>query len=161
MKENIKWLLYNLTVSSSIYWTGNLILWFPWSINTYLGIALMFTLVPLLWGIGIYNCLIRYQGEKLITGVIINSVIILINAGIEDYIFFGLIRGAMKDLYQPITFFGYAYLVTIPYIELLLFRKLIIVKKREIVANDFIMIGAPGAVCLIILTVIIKFNIQG
>lgn len=58
MEENSKWLLYNLTVAFSLYWSGNLLLWFPWSINANLGIGLMLTIIPLLWGIGIYYCLI-------------------------------------------------------------------------------------------------------
>ena len=88
--------------------------------------------------------------------MIINSVIILVNAVIEDYIFFGLIRGAMKDLYRPGTYFGYGFLAAIPFIELLFFRKLIIKKKRQIETNDFIMIGMLGAICLLTLIVIIK-----
>ncbi len=61
--------------------------------------------MPLLWGIGIYHCLIRYKGQNILTGVIINAIIILIIAIVADYIFFGLIRGAMDDLYQPTTFY--------------------------------------------------------
>ena len=156
MKENTKWLLYNLTVAFTLYWAGNLLLWFPWSINANLGIGLMLTIMPWIWGIGIYYCLISYKGKKILTGVIINSVIILVNAVIEDYIFFGLIRGAMKDLYRPGTYFGYGFLAAIPFIELLFFRKLIIKKKRQIETNDFIMIGMLGAICLLTLIVIIK-----
>lgn len=160
MKENTKWLLYNLTVTFSIYWAGNLILWFPWSINANLGIGLMFTLMPLLWGIGIYHCLIRYKGQKILTGVIINSIIILIIAVVADYLFFGLIRGAMDDLYQPSTFFGYGFLIIMPFLELLFFKKIIIRKRCSITANDFISIGAIGLISLLILIAIIKFDIK-
>jgi len=160
MKENTKWLLYNLTVAFSLYWAGNLLLWFPWSIYENLGIGLMLTIMPLLWGIGIYHCLIRYKGQKILTGVIINSIIILIIAIVADYIFFGLIRGAMDDLYQPTTFYGYGFLVTIPFIELLFFRKLIIKRKSQIKTNDFILIGILGAICLLTLLVIIKYDIK-
>jgi hypothetical protein len=160
MKENTKWLLYNLTMAFSLYWTGNLILWFPWSINENIGIGLMLTVVPLFWGIGIYYCLISYSGKKILTGVIINSIIILANAVLADYIFFGLIRGAMKDLYRPTTLYGYGFLVTIPFLELLFFRKLIIKKKSQIKANDFILIGMPGAIALLTLIVIIKYDIK-
>jgi hypothetical protein len=160
MKENTKWLLYNLTVAFSIYWAGNLILWFPWSINANLGIGLMLTMMPLLWGIGIYNCLIRYKGQKILTGVILNSIITLMIAVVADYLFFGLIRGAMDDLYQPTTFYGYGFLVAMPFFELLFFRKLIIKKKRQIKANDFILIGMLGAICLLTLIVIIKYDLK-
>ena len=160
MEENTKWLLYNLTVAFSIYWAGNLILWFPWSISANLGIGLMLTMMPLLWGIGIYNCLIRYKGQKILTGVILNSIITLMIAVVADYLFFGLIRGAMNDLYQPTTFYGYGFLVAIPFLELLFFRKLIIKKKRQIKTNDFIQIGILGAICLLTLIVIIKYELK-
>jgi len=160
MKENTKWLLYNLTVAFSIYWAGNLILWFPWSINANLGIGLMLTMMPLLWGIGIYNCLIRYKGQKILTGVILNSIITLMIAVVADYLFFGLIRGAMDDLYQPTTFYGYGFLVAMPFLELLFFRKLIVKKKRQIKTNDFILIGMLGAICLLTLIVIIKYELK-
>jgi len=160
MKENLKWVLLNLTISFSFYWIGNLVLWFPWSINPNLGITLMLTLAPLLWGLGIYNCLIRYPGERLIKGAIINSFILLIHAVIEDYLFFGLIRKTMHDLYQPTTFYGYAFLMTIPFIEILIFRKLLIKKKREIKIADFILFGTLGAICLLSLIVIIKFDVK-
>ena len=160
MKENAKWLLYNLTVAFSIYWAGNLILWFPWSINANLGIGLMLTMMPLLWGIGIYNCLIRYKGQKILTGVILNSIITLMIAVVADYLFFGLIRGAMDNLYQPTTFYGYGFLVAMPFLELLFFRKLIVKKKRQIKTNDFILIGMLGAICLLTLIVIIKYELK-
>ena len=160
MNDNLKWLLLNLTVSFSFYWIGNLILWFPWSINPNLGITLMLTVAPLLWGIGIYYCLIRYPGDKLIKGAIINSLILLINAVIEDYIFFGLIRKATHDLYQPTTFYGYAFLMTIPFIEIIIFRNQIIRQKRQIKANNFSLFGILGAVCLVILIVIIRLDIK-
>jgi len=160
MNDNLKWLLLNLTVSFSFYWIGNLILWFPWSINPNLGITLMLTVAPLLWGVGIYYCLIRYPGDKLIKGAIINSLILLINAVIEDYIFFGLIRKATHDLYQPTTFYGYAFLMTIPFIEIIIFKNLIIRQKRQIKANDFSLFGILGAVCLVILIVIIRLDIK-
>ena len=160
MKENLKWLLLNLTVSFSFYWLGNLVLWFPWSINPNLGMTLMLTIAPLLWGVGIYFCLIRYPGDKLIKGAIINSFILLINAVIEDFIFFGLIRKAMQDLYHPTTFYGYAFLMTIPFIEIIIFKNLIIKQKRQIKAKDFYLIGILGLVCLVILLLIIKLDIN-
>ena len=160
MNDNLKWLLLNLTVSFSFYWIGNLILWFPWSINPNLGITLMLTVAPLLWGVGIYYCLIRYPGDKLIKGAIINSLILLINAVIEDYIFFGLIRKATHDLYQPTTFYGYAFLMTIPFIEIIIFKNQIIKQKRQIKANDFSLFGILGAVCLVILIIIIRLDIK-
>ena len=160
MKENTKWLLYNLTAAFTLYWAGNLFLWFPWSINANLGIGLMFTIMPLLWGIGIYYCLIRYKGEKVLTGVIINSIIMLVSAVVSDYIFFGLIRGAMDDLYQPTTFYGYGFLIIMPFLELLFFKKIIIKKRCPLTAINFISSGAIGLFSLLILIAIIKFDIE-
>lgn len=160
MKENTKWLLYNLTVAFSIYWAGNLILWFPWSLNANLGIGLMLTMMPLLWGFGIYHCLIRYNGIKILTGVIINSIILLMIAIVADYLFFGLIRGAMNDLYQPTTFYGYGFLAVMPFLELLFFKKSIIRKRCSVTANDFISVGAIGIISLLILIAIIKFDLK-
>ena len=160
MKENTKWLLFNITVVFAIYWAGNLLLWFPWSIDANLGIGLMLTIMPLLWGFGIYHCLIRYKGEKVLTGVIINSIIMLVIAVVSDYIFFGLIRGAMDDLYQPTTFYGYVFLTIMPFLELLFFKKLIIKKKCLLTAKSFISFGAIGLLSLLILIAIIKFDIK-
>jgi hypothetical protein len=160
MKENTKWLLFNLTVAFSLYWTGNLLLWFPWSINANLGIGLMLTIMPFLWGIGIYYCLISYTGKKILTGAIINSTIMLVSAVVSDYIFFGLIRGAMVDLYQPTTFYGYGFLILMPFLELLIFKKLINKKRYPLTARSFISSGAIGLFSLLLLTAIIKFEIK-
>ena len=160
MKENTKWVFFNLTVAFTLYWAGNLFLWFPWSINANLGIGLMFTIMPLFWGIGIYYCLIRYKGEKVLTGVIINSIIILVIAVVSDYIFFGLIRGAMDDLYQPTTIYGYVFLTIMPFLELLFFKKLIFKKRCALTAKSFISFGAIGLLSLLILIAIIKFDIK-
>jgi len=160
MKENLKWFLLNLTVSFSFYWLSNLVLWFPWSINPNLGITLMLTIAPLLWGVGIYFCLIRYPGDKLIKGAIFNSFILLVNAVIQDFIFFWLIRKAIHDLYQPTTFYGYAFLMTLPFIEIIIFKNLIIKQNRQIKANDFFLIGTLGVVCFVTLLLIIKLDIN-
>jgi hypothetical protein len=160
MKENTKWLLFNLTVVFALYWAGNLLLWIPWSINPNLGIGLMLTIMPLIWGVGIYNCLIRYKGHKILTGAIINSIIMLVSTVVYDYIFFGIIRGSMNDLYQPATFYGYGFLTIIPFLELLLFKKIIIKKRCPLTANSFFPFGAIGLCSLLILAAIIKFDIK-
>ena len=160
MTKNTKWLLFNLTIAFSLYWAGNLILWFPWSINAALGIVLMLTVMPLLWGIGIYYCLIKYQGENILIGVIINSIIMLFNAIIADYIFFGLIRGAMNDLYKPTTFYGYGFLAAMPFLELLFLKKLIERKRSPLVIKHFVSFGAIGLIALLILITIVILDIK-
>lgn len=159
-KENKKWIIYNLIIAFSYYWAANLLLWFPWSISAYLGITLMLTIAPLLWGYGVYTCLIRYQGEKLITGAILNSIILVTIAIIQDYIFFGLIRGAIKELYDITTFYGYGFLFSLPYIEIFIFKKLINTKKRDIRTIDYIRNLTLGVSCLMILISIIILDIK-
>jgi hypothetical protein len=82
-----KWILYIITLVFAIYWAGNLILWYPWSINPMLGTILMLTLMPMIWGIGIYLCLIRYNGKNLLRGGFVISLIMLTCAAVMDYVF--------------------------------------------------------------------------
>ena len=160
MKRNWNWIIYTFTIAFSYYWTANLLLWFPWSIDPYLGIALMLTIAPVLWGFGVYAALIRYQGEKLIKGAILTSMILVSFAVILDYIFFGLIRGAIKELYHPTTFYGYGFLFSLPYIEILVLKNLIIRKRRGIEMMDYIRVSLLGIISLLILILIIKFDLK-
>lgn len=150
-----KWILYNLTVGFALYWTGNIILWYPWSVNANLGIAMMLTIMPLFWGLGIYQCLIRYSGKNIVVAGIFTALTMLVSSIILDYIFFGLIRGAWNDLYKPTTFYGYGFLVLLPFIDLLLFKKNILRKRRNILVKDFIFLGIVGCTSLIIQLIIL------
>ena len=150
-----KWLLYNLTIGFALYWTGNIILWDPWSISANLGIAMMLTIMPLFWGFGIYLCLIRYNGKNILAGSAFTSLTMVVSAIILDYFFFGILRGAWNDLYKPTTFYGYGFLALLPFIELLLFRKVILRKKRNILGKDFISIGIIGSTSLIIQIILV------
>jgi hypothetical protein len=84
----------------------------------------------------------------------------LVSAVVSDYIFFGLIRGTMDDLYQPATFYGYGFLIIMPFLELLFFKKSIIKKGCPITANSFISFGAIGLLSLLIIIAVIKFDIK-
>lgn len=150
-----KWLFYNLTVGFALYWTGNIILWYPWRINANLGITMMLTIMPLFWGWGIYLCLIRYKGKNILAGSALIALSMLISSVIMDYIFFGLIRRTMNDLYKPTTFYGYGFLAMLPFIELLLFRKPLLRKKRNILVRDFVPIGIIGLTSFIIQIIIV------
>ena len=161
MKENLsKWLIYNLLTAFSFYWLANLLLWFPWSISTNLGITLMLTAAPFLWGLAVYYCLIRYPQENFWKAAVYCSSLFLIVAVIADYIFFGLIRGALEELYHPTTFYGYAFLICLPFLEILFFRKLLKRKKRKIRKKSFFLILIPGIVSLVLLVMIIRFGIR-
>jgi len=153
--QTSRWVLYNIAVCFAIYWTGNIILWYPWSVNANLGIAMMLTIMPLFWGLGIYLCLIHYNGKTILLGSALTALTMLISSVILDYIFFGLIRGAWNDLYKPTTFYGYAFLTLLPFIELFLFKKIILKKKRDILAKDFVPIVIAGLTSLIIQIIIV------
>ena len=148
--QTSRWLLYNIAICFATYWTGNIILWYPWKVNANLGITMMLTIMPLFWGCGIYLCLIRYNGKNILAGTALTSLSMLISAVVMDYIFFGLIRRALSDLYKPTTFYGYGFLALFPFVELLLFRKIILRKKRNVLVKDFFPIGIIGLASLVI-----------
>ncbi|MCU4154565.1 hypothetical protein J1N10_01170 [Carboxylicivirga sp. A043] len=155
-----KWLLYNLTVGFTVYWLSNLILWFPWSVNATLGMSLMLTVSPVIWFFSSFLCIRTYPGKNSMVAAAYNSLIFLVLAVIMDYIFFGLIRKAMEDLYHPTTFYGYGFVACLPFIVVLAFKKRIEKQKRESYPSDFIKAGLIGFVCFSLLTMIILFDIQ-
>ena len=158
MKNKIemkKWLLYSFAVTFTFYCAGNIILWFPWSINANLVIAMMLSVMPLFWAFGMYLCLIRYNGENLLTGCALTALIMVVGSVILDFLFFGLIREAWNDLYKLTTFYGYGFLAVLPFIEFFLFKKMILRKNRNILAKDFIPLGIVSLVSIIIQTIIL------
>jgi len=157
---SVKWIYYNFLIAFALYWFSNLILWFPWSISPWFGMTLMLTVSPVIWGFGIFQSLIRYHGNKPNEAAYIVAVITIIVVVISDFVFFGIIRGAVKELYHPTTFYGYAFLITLPFLEILFFSKLIDRKKRTLIGNDFMMVTVFGIVSLLLLIVIIKLNIK-
>ena len=154
------WILYNATVGLSVYWASNLILWFPWSYSTTLGMILMLTINPVLWGFATYLCLRTFPNKNLLKAAFLNSLVFLVMAILLDYLFFGLIRGAIKELYHPTTFYGYAFIACVPFILLLIFRKKIGRNKKYIEKTDFIKVGFTGLMCFFALTLIIGFGIE-
>jgi len=63
--------------------------------------------MPLLWGIGIYYCLIRYKGKRVLTGAIISSIIMLINVVVADYIQYVILLNNNQsniNFHQPYCF---------------------------------------------------------
>lgn len=152
--------MYNILLAFSFYWLANLILWIPWTINPYLGMTIMLTIGPFLWGLAVYYCLIRYKGKNMWEGALLNAAIFTIVAVLMDYVFFVLIRDSIEDLYHPTTFYAYAFLIVLPFLEIWLFRKLLSKKKRIIKSKDFLSVAFLGAFSLLLLIAIIKFNIQ-
>lgn len=155
---NRQWTFFTLLTAMTIYWTVNLILWFPWSISTVLGMTLMLTVAPFIWAFGVFQCLKKYQGQNLIIGAILTSSLYILVAVIADYIFFGIIRNAMKELYHPTTFYGYFFLISLPFILTLIFPKKL-KNKENIKRQDFIKYGALGVLSILTIFLIINFNI--
>ncbi len=155
-----KWILYNLIVGFAVYWMSNLILWFPWSINPLFGMTLMLTVSPIIWTISSFLCIRTFPKKKIMIGAMYNSLIFLILAVVMDYVFFGLIRNAMEQLYHSTTFYGYGFVASLPFIVAFGFRKKIESKRRDICKADYTKAGTIGLVCFGLLTLIIILRIE-
>ena len=153
------WTLFTMITAFSIYWMVNLILWFPWSFNTTLGMTLMLTLSPVIWAMGMYDCLKRFQGKKIMKGAALTALIYICIAVIADFIFFGIIRNAMKELYHPTTLYGYLFLVALPFILILILPGRL-TAKEQIKRRDFLLYIIPGVASIVLLSLIIKLNIS-
>ncbi|MBT8384588.1 MAG: hypothetical protein KJO83_02635 [Bacteroidia bacterium] len=155
-----KWIIYVIILGFATYWASNLMLWFPWSYSPTLGITLMLTVAPLLWGYVYYIALKTYPKEELLKGSLIIALVFLLLAVILDYIFFGLIRNAMEELYHPTTFYGYGFLLVWPLILALIFKKKISKQKKLTTNPDIIKAGISGLICFGALTLIIILGIE-
>lgn len=153
-----KWLLYNVVVCWAVYWLSNLILWFPWSINPWLGMSLMLTVSPVIWAYSSYLCLRSYPKTNSYKAAAINAIIFLILAIVMDYIFFGLIRNAMEQLYHPTTYYGYGFVICLPFIIALLFKGQLKYKKQLLNNISIIKAGITGLLAFGILCLIILFG---
>lgn len=160
MTANTKWVLYTLLLGFAAYWASNLVLWFPWSYSPVLGITLMLTAAPFLWAFVTYLGLKTYPGNQLLKGATAIAFIFLVLAVVMDYIFFGLIRNAMDDLYHPTTFYGYGFLLVWPFLLVFILNKKIKIHKKMVTGSDFIKAGISGLVCFVILTLIIILKIE-
>lgn len=159
MNKNLKWTAYSIIVAFATYWFVNLLLWYPWSYNATLGMTLMFVAITPIWFYSIYNCLRRHNGERLIYIAIYTSLIFSLVAIILDYVFYGIIRDAMTDLYHPTTLYGYAFLIALPFIEIKLFKRKLN-HKKEIKNNEFIGFGLLGLISLLAITSIVIYDLR-
>ncbi len=155
-----KWVLYNLTVGFAVYWMSNFILWFPWSVNPLLGMTLMLTVSPIIWTFSSFLCIRTFPKKNIMIGAMYNSLIFLVFAVLMDYVFFGLIRNAMEQLYHPTTFYGYGFVASLPFIVAFGFRRTLEKKRRDTSKADFIKAGIIGLVCFGLLTLIILLGIN-
>ncbi len=155
-----KWIIYNIVVCFAVYWLSNLILWYPWSINETLGQTLMLTINPLLWGYASYSCIIRYPEQNNINGLLLNSLIFVIEAIASDLIFFVLIRNAYDKLMHVTTLYAWGFVMFFPLIIYFLFRKLIMRNKKQLAASDFWKPLSIGMISFVIITIILVLNIR-
>lgn len=125
-----------------------------------LGMTLMLTVSPVIWIISSFMCIRTFPKKNLMISAVYNGLIFLLLAVIMDYVFFGLIRNAMEQLYHPTTFYGYGFVVSIPFIIALVFRKKFEESKRDTRQSDFIKAGTVGLVSFGLLALIIIFGIE-
>jgi hypothetical protein len=150
-----KWFLYVLSLAFAVYWASNLLLWYPWSYSTTLGMTLMLTLSPVLWSYTVYLGLISYPEKNIMRSAVYIALIFLLIAVVSDYLFFGLVRDALEELYHPTTLYGYAFVIFLPFILSVFLRKKIESAKRVARNKDFLNSLVVGSICFISLVMII------
>lgn len=128
-KRNRFWWASKVLTVMCLYWLSNVVLWLPWRYSPQLGIAMMLTVNPLFWGVGIYRCLACEGGTKnLMQKAFLVSLIAVGISLISDFLFFAVGMGS-KDVWHATTFYGYAWLVILAFGEALLFRKRLMAKR--------------------------------
>lgn len=161
MESNIsKWVLYNVIVCFAVYWLSNLLLWYPWSINEYLGQILMLTVNPLLWGFASYCCIKKYPGANKFKGVLLNSSIFIFEAIVSDLILFAGIQNAMNKLMHPTTLYAWGFVATVPFIIYFLFKRRIRENKATLLKQNFKIPLSIGLFSFAIITIILLFDIR-
>ena len=156
--EETNWIIYVLTLAFAVYWFSNLFLWYPWSYDTELGMTLMLTVSPIVWSYVFYLAFRSYPRADITRAIIIVTPIFIVLATAMDFIFFGVIRQAMEELYHPTTLYGYGFLLVWPSIIALVFRKAITRSKSKASRKTIILTFGFGLLCLLLLTLIIVFD---
>ena len=108
---------------------------------------LMLTVSPVIWSISSFYCLKSYPFDNLKNAAIINGLVFLIVSIVIDYVFFGVFRNALDELYHPTTFYGYAFVLFLPFIIISLGNKKISRSKKIVNLNDFVISLIIGFVC--------------
>ncbi len=155
-----RWVLYCVTVCFAVYWLSNLILWYPWSINERLGQILMLTINPLLWGFASYCCIKKYPDSNKFKGVLLNSLIFILEAIVSDLILFAGIQKAMDKLMHPTTLYAWGFVATVPFIIYLLFKRRIRENKATLTKQNFKIPLSIGLFSFAIIAIILVFNIR-
>jgi len=155
-----KWIVYVFVLAFAAYWASNLLLWFPWSYSSILGMVLMLTVAPLIWAYITYLGLITFPRSNLFKAALTIALSLLTLSVVMDYVFFGLIRNAMEELYHPTTFYGYGFLLVWPFILVAILKIKIVTNKKGVSRTDVIKTLALGLAFFSILAAIILFDIK-
>lgn len=121
--KTAQWPLTVVFTAISLYWLSNAMRWYPWIISPTLGMVLMLTAGTALWAGGIYFCLECYSGTKLLRAAVYTALVMLLISALSDFLFFGIIRGAMQELYHATTLYGYGFVVSLSFLEELMLKK--------------------------------------
>ncbi len=154
------WLIYIILLVFAVYWVSNLFLWYPWSYDSTLGMILMLTVAPVAWAYTIYLALITYPKNQLIKGAFIIAIVFVLSAIVLDFIFFGVIRNAIEELYHPTTLYGYGFLLMLPFIIAVLMRRKISLNKKKVKKKGQLKAGVVGVLCLSVIILIIVLDLQ-
>ena len=153
-----KWSVFTFVVAFTAYWLANLLLWYPWSYSASLGMTLMFVAITPIWMISVFVCLKRSPQKSLIRAALLTSLIFGIIAVVFDYVFYGLIRDAMTELYHPTTLYGYAFLVVLPFAEIGLLKQRL--SERTEIRNDLLVkFAILGLACFLAIVAIVLLEL--
>ncbi|WP_375583216.1 hypothetical protein [Cyclobacterium xiamenense] len=155
-----RWILYTFLLGLAAYWASNLLLWFPWSYSPYLGMTLMLTIAPIIWAYVAFLALRTYPKAELLRAASMIAAMFLVLAVVMDYIFFGIIRNAMEELYHPTTFYGYGFLVVWPFVLVVSLKRKIVRRKKTSTTTDLLRAGISGLIGFSLLTLIIMLEIE-
>ena len=120
----------------------------------------MLTVSPVIWAWSSFLCLKTAPENKPLKNAFLNALVFLLVAVIMDYFFFGKIRGAMEELIQPTTFYGYGFVISLPFIEIFAFKKLLAKKQTVLQTKNIWKAVATGLACLTCIVIIIIFKIE-
>lgn len=155
-----KWIIYNLIVGFAVYWASNLLLWYPWSYSAALGVTIMLTVSPLIWAYSIFLCIKTFPSSNLYKAALINAALFLPMAMLMDFVFFGIIRGAKEELLQATTFYGYGFVIVLPFLEVLFARKLLAKNWAPVKNKNIRKAALTGLFCFTSIVAIIVFEIE-
>jgi hypothetical protein len=117
----------------------------------------MLTIAPLIWAYATYLALQTAPADLSRFGTATSiALCFLVLAVAMDYLFFGLIRNALDELYHPTTFYGYAFVVILPYGMIWLIKSM---PRKHVTNHALYRAGIVGLACLAGIWIIIQSGI--